>query len=76
MDKLFDPGNIKTCVNPKCKETFMFEPGQVDHNARDEKGQKLSQASAEHYAKNRCRCPKCDTDCCITCSKFPYHLGK
>jgi hypothetical protein len=71
----FCGGNIKTCINPKCKESFMFEPGKVDPNAKDEKGQKLSSSNAEHFAKNRCRCPKCDTEFCIGCSKSPYHLG-
>ena len=75
MDKFFKPETIKTCINPKCKESFIFEHGKVDPNARDEKGQKLSQSNAEHYAMNRCRCPKCDTDFCIGCSKSPYHLG-
>jgi len=75
MGKFFDSESVKTCVNPKCGESFVFEHGKVDPNARDEKGQKLSQNNAEHFAKNRCRCPKCDTDFCIGCKKSPYHLG-
>jgi len=76
MAKLYDPDSVKNCVNPKCQESFLFEPGNVDPNAKDEKGQKLSTSSAEHYAKNRCKCPKCNTEFCIKCSGAPYHLGK
>jgi hypothetical protein len=75
MDKFFKPENIKTCVNSKCNESFLFDIGKVDTNARDEKGQKLSQSAAEHFAQNRCRCPKCDTEFCIKCKNSPYHLG-
>lgn len=66
---------FETCINPKCKEKFIFEPGKVDLNTRDEKGQKISSQSAEHFAKNRCRCPKCETEFCIGCKNSPFHTG-
>ena len=66
--------NIKKC--PNCNEFFEFEKGKVDYNAKDEKGQKLSKESAQHYAENRCKCPNCKTEFCIQCKKLPYHMGK
>jgi len=61
---------------PKCKISFLFEPGDIDPNIKDEKGKKLSNINAEHYAKNRCKCHNCTNDFCISCSVIPYHIGK
>jgi len=65
--------DVKTC--PNCKENFLLDKGRIDLSAKDEKGQKLSEQSAKHYAENRCKCPSCKTEFCIECKKSPYHLG-
>lgn len=69
-------GKTVTCVNTSCKELIQFETGTVDYNTKDDKGIKLNKLSAEHYANNRCRCPTCKIDFCVSCSTSPYHTGK
>lgn len=69
-------GNTVTCVNVNCNTQISFETGNVDYNAKDEKGNKLSKEAAEHYANNRGRCPYCKIDFCVTCKTTPYHIGK
>ena len=56
-------GRVVTC--PNCKEQNPFEPGRVDYNVVDNTNKKLTHTAAEHYAKNRCRCPNCSVNFCI-----------
>ena len=45
----------------------MLEETKVDYNAKDEKGQVVSRATAEHMAKNRVRCSECGKNFCANC---------
>jgi E3 ubiquitin-protein ligase MYCBP2 len=78
-DKLimsFIMGAIGTTIEcPQCKEKIVFEKGGVDYNIKNDKNQKLSRESAEHYAFNRCRCVSCKIDFCVNCKESPYHIG-
>ena len=48
--------NMITC---NCGALIVLEDSKVDYNAKDDKGQKLSKAAAEHMAKFRVRCSSC-----------------
>jgi E3 ubiquitin-protein ligase MYCBP2 len=67
-------GSVIDC--PQCKEKILFEKGGVDYNIKNDKNEKLSKETAEHYAYNRCRCPSCKIDFCVGCKSNPYHIGK
>eukprot|EP00357_Protocruzia_adherens_P036526 CAMPEP_0115008332 /NCGR_PEP_ID=MMETSP0216-20121206/21845_1 /TAXON_ID=223996 /ORGANISM="Protocruzia adherens, Strain Boccale" /LENGTH=575 /DNA_ID=CAMNT_0002375711 /DNA_START=183 /DNA_END=1910 /DNA_ORIENTATION=+ len=45
-------------------------------NLKDEAGNPLTREAAEHMAKYRLRCAKCDRVFCIKCNADPYHIGK
>ena len=68
----FDPNMI----NCSCGATIMLEESKVDYNAKDEKGQVVSKATAEHMAKYRVRCNACSKNFCANCKQEPYHLGR
>ena len=68
--------NIIICANLTCKELIAFEKGNVDYTVKNEKGEFLLKIAAEHYTSNRCRCPACKIDFCVTCKSTPYHMGK
>ena len=51
----FDPNMIKC----NCGATIMLEESKVDYTSKDEKGQVVSRATAEHMAKHRVRCNSC-----------------
>ena len=36
LNSIFKTENVKTCINEKCKESFVFEPGNVDLNRSEE----------------------------------------
>ena len=67
--------NIVICANLSCKEQISYEKGTADYNVKNEKGESLSRKHAEHYSDNRCRCPSCKIDFCVTCKITPYHMG-
>lgn len=54
----------------------MLEAGQVDYNAKDDKGNKMGRIQAEHMAKHRVRCGGCQTVFCSGCQSEPYHAGQ
>ena len=74
LKQKFLPKNLKKC--PNCGEYLEFLEGKIEYNIYNDKNEKISPKTAEHYAKNRCRCLKCQKDFCISCLSTPYHLGK
>ena len=44
-----------------------MNPGRVDYNQKDEKGQPISRQAAEHFANYRIRCDACGKNFCINC---------
>lgn len=64
------------CANQECRELIFFEKGKIDFNIKDDKNKIISKESAECYAENRCKCPRCNTEFCISCNFAPFHLGK
>ena len=73
---LDDFGKQVNCPNKECNSIFFFEVGKVDYNIKDEKNKIISQQAAESYAQNRCKCPRCHNEFCISCDYTPFHLGK
>lgn len=71
-----DMGKQVICPNNECNSIFFFEVGKVDYNIKDEKNNKISNQAAEAYAQNRCKCPRCQKEFCISCNYSPFHLGK
>ena len=49
--------------------------GDVDYNAKDDKGQVISPEAAEHMAEFRVRCSFCEQNFCCGCNEQPYHTG-
>jgi len=47
----------------------------VNYAAKDEKGQTVSRATAEHMAKFRVRCATCTENFCTNCKIMPYHIN-
>ena len=74
LEKNYLSHNLKKC--PNCGELLEFLEGKIEYNIYNDKKEKISPKAAEHYAKNRCRCLKCQKDFCISCLSTPYHLGK
>lgn len=68
--------NYVICPNMQCKTQVQFEKGSPDYKSKNEKGELLSRLHCEHYAENRCRCPYCKADFCVSCKIMPYHLGR
>ena len=68
--------NYVICANMQCKMQVQYEKGKTDYHTKNEKGETLSKIHCEHYAENRCRCPCCKIDFCISCKVNPYHIGK
>lgn len=63
------------CKSPNCNEQIVFEKGKVDYKAKDDEGKIMSKQACEDYANNRCRCPTCKSEMCISCGAIPYHKG-
>lgn len=69
-------GKQIVCPNNDCQELIFFEVGRVDYNIKNEKNQLISKQAAECYSQNRCKCPRCQKEFCISCNFSPFHLGK
>ena len=65
--------NIVKC--PSCGEVAEKVQGQVDYNAKDDKGQVMSPAAAIHMSRFRLRCRGCEKNFCTGCMKEHYHAG-
>lgn len=68
--------NCIECPNKNCLERVTFEKGTANYNEKDIDGAVMSREACESYAYNRCRCPSCKNDFCVSCAAFPFHLGK
>ena len=65
-------GMLASCP---CGLKIWLEPGKVDLSYKDEAGNPISRAHAEHMAKYRLRC-NCGKISCSKCHAEPYHIGK
>jgi hypothetical protein len=62
-------------VECTCGCAGLIEPGEPNYNTKDSTGKTISRTAAEHMARNRYRCPKCEKILCANCKSEPYHLG-
>lgn len=65
-------------VKCECGNIMELVEGDVDYNAKDDDGNKISKEAAVHMSKYRIRCSdsKCNKIFCSTCKIEPYHVGK
>jgi len=71
--RILEDSNMVQCT---CKNFIEVVPGSVDYKQKDEEGNKISRAAAEHMATYRVRCNNCDRIFCSNCNNEPYHIGK
>ena len=76
LSKQFAGNQIIICPNTKCNEKVIFEKGNIDYNLKDNDGKKLSPQLCQEYSNQRCRCPSCKLEFCVSCNSSPYHIGK
>ena len=67
-----EEGEFATC--PACESVMQVTEGQVEYNAKDDKGEIISPEAAVHMSKFRVRC-KCEKNFCSSCNTVPYHTG-
>lgn len=65
--------NLVTC---SCGQIMEVVEGAVDYKVKDDAGQPISKAAAEHMSKHRIRCHGCEKNFCCKCQAEPYHIGK
>lgn len=58
-----------------CGNIMEVSPGQVEFNAKDDKGAVMSPEAAVHMSKYRVRCRACEQNFCKGCKEQPYHAG-
>ena len=63
-------------VRCECSAILTIEPSKPNYNQKDDEGQPISKAAAEHMANFRIRCSNCGKNFCIECKASPYHVGK
>lgn len=67
-----DPNMVKC----ECGALICLEASAPDYKQKDEAGNPLSKAAAEHMAQWRVRCSACSKVFCAECKRQPYHVGK